>query len=281
MRRSILFVSLCALTAITLFPTPVAAEEASSMEQEVAATEEAPPDEPGDPETVIESTFTPGDGPPLRDVLSDEVYQGLPPESQAFIDDHRVGDAWSVKYTEFRSPSKKGLPVGVMGCPNPNNCDIASVEERVDIGASFFFPKIFYVPRALSVIESRRTPPPGPSTWNVSHWLRHHDNFEDFPVTTGVSGPFCNSSYCYKIGSGADTRENRVVFCDSTFSIWPFQVGSCNPDKMFDRFTASQQSRVTDSWGTDNKFCTYVWVRPATRQTGSGSCTYQEPPSLP
>jgi hypothetical protein len=66
---------------------------------------------------------------------------------------------------------------------------------------------------------------------------------------------------------------------------------SCPVEKLQDRFTASEQSRVTDSWGTDNRFCNYQYNDPwkwyflggglVLDYYGNGLCAYREPPTLP
>src|SRR6266536_1682069 len=77
-------------------------------------------------------TFVPGSGPIASTVVPADQYAALPPDPQAFLDTHRIGDTWTVNVTVASTPSAGGQ-MALSGCPDPNNCDNFNISLDVQI----------------------------------------------------------------------------------------------------------------------------------------------------
>lgn len=292
-----LFVLLAALLttgATTGLSTPVDSTQVDPHAGDHAAREPSFTTE----DNGLTMSFFKGDGPLVRDIIGETIYADMDPVGQMWARNARIGDRWRAEYKEERSPGDDGPSLADNdGCSDPNNCDTAIVKSDVYLVGETPLPtSVRWQGHGSAVIESRRRKPI-PDSLDQELWYRHHDDFEDFPSDIGGgTGPHCppGEDYCWWARSAGNQSHDsaEVVICEAGVSVTaPFVDYSCPVEKVTDTFTASQQSRVTDSWGTDNKFCIWHEMDPwkyyfAGGDTivdpyDGGSCRYQEPPDLP
>lgn len=122
-----------------------------------------------------DASFTRGDGPLIREELTDDEYNALPTEMQEFVDTHHVGDTWTVSQRAAAQPPGDIGLLSTGSCPDSKNCDYFEVLLSVTTGVGF------YDTTARTFLTSHRRRPE-PLSLNQELTARHHDNNQEFDV---------------------------------------------------------------------------------------------------
>jgi hypothetical protein len=251
-------VALAALMPATLAASPTAEAEREPL----PATDVAGLIGADLPDEGLTVEFSPGDGPTLGHAFPEELREFVPEG----LDEHRVGDRWQLTY-KWQSPTGNEPQVqSESGCADDKHCDHFWVFLSVDSGFGY------YDTSARSTVASnRRVSSLGEMA--VAHNLeaRHHHDGGDISVTYGGRDT-CFTDYCQWMSESMTLNSPHRIWY-AQFSIPP----SLDLNHFDNDVVSSAKARVTDSWGTDNRFCTWALADMPFGNTSTGQCPYSQP----